>query len=80
MSLRSIWCLVLLASLAGCAGQAVAPSPTSGQVMAAQYRARGQQRPISGGEADAIMASYRKTIAAPPASRADAMTDTTVEK
>ena len=61
----SVLCAQSLLSLAGCATDAIKPSPTSDQVLAAQYRAHGDQPAISGAEADAIMEAYRQQIAKP---------------
>ena len=56
---------VLLLGLGGCAGDAVKPSPTSDQVIAAQLRARGSHGELSGPEAGAIADAYRQQIAKP---------------
>lgn len=55
----------LLFGLSGCAGDAVKPSPTSDQVIAAQLRARGNQGEMSGPESGAIADTYRQQIAKP---------------
>jgi hypothetical protein len=52
----------LLFGLGGCAGNAVKPSPTSDQVIAAQLRARGDHGEMSGTEAAAIADAYRQQI------------------
>jgi hypothetical protein len=56
---------LLLCGLGGCAGDAVQPTPTSDQVIAAQLRARGGQGAMSGPEAAAIADAYRQEIAKP---------------
>jgi hypothetical protein len=59
-------CTGLLLGLSGCADHATSASPTSDQVIGAQYRARGDRGAISGPEAGAIMDAYRQQIARPP--------------
>jgi len=55
----------LLFGLGGCTGDAVKPSPTSDQVIAAQLRARGTHGDMDGREAGAIADAYRQQIAKP---------------
>jgi hypothetical protein len=55
----------LLFGLCGCAGDAVKPSPTSDQAIAAQLRARGGHGEMSGAEAGAIADAYRQAIGRP---------------
>jgi len=54
-----------LFGLCACADNAVRPSPTSDQVIAAQLRARGSQGEISGSEVSAIADAYHQQIAKP---------------
>jgi hypothetical protein len=56
---------VVLLGLTGCADDAVKPLATSDQVIAEQYRARGDQGAISGPEISAIADAYRQQIAKP---------------
>ena len=66
MTLRIILlCAIALPSLAGCIAGPVEPSPTTDQVFAEQYRARGSQGAITGPEAEAIAQSYGRQIAKP---------------
>lgn len=55
----------LLFGLGGCTGDAVKPSPTSDQVIAAQLRARGGHGEMGGPEAGAIADAYHQQIARP---------------
>lgn len=61
----SLLCAWSLLSLAGCTTDTIKPSPTSDQVMAEQYRARGGQGAMSGPETDAIVEAYRQQITRP---------------
>lgn len=57
-----------LLTLAGCAEEPAHPAATADQVMAAQYRAKGIQGPISGAEADVIDHAYLQQLTAKPIS------------
>ncbi len=77
MTLRSfLACGLMLPGLAGCAGDAVKPSPTSDQVMTEQYRAQGARSALSGAEAQAITDAYHRDIAKPAAAAPSNVTET----
>lgn len=66
--MKRAFAILALCGTAACAPQAVAPSPTADQVLAAQYRAQGGHGPMSGSESQAVMDSYRRGIAKPTTS------------
>ena len=66
---RAVLILSLL-GLGGCAREAVKPSPTANDVLAAQYRAQDAHGEMSGVESQAVMDAYRRDIAKPAASMA----------
>jgi hypothetical protein len=72
--------LIVLAAAGGCTTAPVKPSPTSDQVMAAQYRARGGQGAIGGPEAGSITDAYRQQIAKPPQAHQSDVADRSDER
>ena len=66
---RAVLILSLL-GLGGCATEAVKPSPTANDALAAQYRAQGEHGAMSGAELQAVVDAYRRDIAKPAASLA----------
>jgi len=62
--------ILAVIGLSGCFEAPVQPSPTSDQVFAAQYRARGEQGRMSGVESQKVMDAYRRDIAKPAESGA----------
>jgi hypothetical protein len=73
--LRVIACGTVPFFLSGCATGAVKPSPTTDQVLAAQYRASAPHGAMSGPESDAVLKAYREDIARPAARTSEAMTE-----
>jgi hypothetical protein len=78
---RAIFLLgAALPALAACAALGpVQPSPTTDQVLAAQYRARAEQGAMSGAESQAVMEAYRRDIAKPTASSGNTHPDLNAE-
>ena len=63
--MKQLFTLLGLLGLAACVQAPVQPSPTSDQVLAAQYRARGEQGQMSGMETQKVMDAYKRDIAKP---------------
>ena len=66
--MRRALLILSLLSLGGCAREAVKPSPTANDVLAAQYRAQDAHGEMRGAESQAVMDAYRRDIAKPTAS------------
>ena len=69
--MRRTLILLSLVGLSACVEAPVQPSPTSDQVLAAQYRARGELGQMSGMETQKLMDAYARDIARPAESRAE---------
>lgn len=68
--MRRACAFLALLGMTACTGEPVKPSPTTDQVLAAQYRARGEWGEMNGAEAQAVMDAYRRDIAKPAESEA----------